>query len=1024
MAHINNLVTATSAPVRTDVVLLCRSCGPALPVMAVATDDSGAAEALLLQYTAPDTATTAATTTSGTVTSESAAANTPPAAVKDAATTSVDTPPEPPQPQLYEPVTVWAGADDLTEGHWWSVTAVTTAKLSHSVHLPLYWHAATASTSTTSTDNNDAFTTSSSAVRAVHPGLQPSTLLAVHAPAVTRGSSDADANDEGYCYADLAVVLTADVPAAVQSVTAASDDSSSGSDSGVAPDAAIKADVNSGDTEACANTFSGTAAAQIATAAVTVEPESVLVLLQELTPDAADAGVGRGVYLRLRHPLHTTNTNTNSSNSSGLPWSVTRCRVKFQLQQQSADSTTAGAAALPAVRVFRVVVSSAHGCAVSIHSTGVLAAGDAAIVWRGLDSSSSSTASSTAVAATDAVKRTATSESGSYEAAPPGDWRVIFRRALAFLPTTSSSIIATASSEQSSSDVESATVPSAQVRVMLHVAAAAAGRVQLCLVNTATGTETPLPLLGARSFTLTAGPECSLVGYVRSGASPLPAGSWQLSTLCEGPGTLRTAPPVVPETGGTGAAAAAAAAAALAAAAAAMPVLPKQACQWRALYGADYTANKQLRLFRDVARCTVPGAIALRLCCSTPATTATTAGSDAGAGVGAGVAVPWVALTVTEEATGRVVAQRSSPGEVCLLSVTPPLTASAIAAAAAAAAAAAPGTVAAAASDKAKAAKGGKAGAAVAVEPPLALIVEATIDDTRMAVPAAWRSVQPHYFTPTTATATSSTAGSTALLSWRLDVAAGAEVQLAHDCTQLQAHAAVAAAWESAGEGRADRAKLLYEQVQRTAATSAATSAESSPLHADITSSTLLFSADTRFQLPEPAEGEDPGEWLVQRSVTVGIDAATESTRQGLRAALPPTVAASLRVIDQSVVVAVDKESAEEQDTAQGAVATVLSAEDVAARRTAAAAKLEVAAAEQEAWTVQRAAAVTAAAAAVQAQAAAAAAWREQVQAERLAPLQQRDAEVRAMMDKLAARKAAAAAELEAAAAATKKTKK
>jgi hypothetical protein len=119
MAHINNLVTATSAPVRTDVVLLCRSCGPALPVMAVATDDSGAAEALLLQYTAPDTATTAATTTSGTVTSESAAANTPPAAVKDAATTSVDTPPEPPQPQLYEPVTVWAGADrgSLVERH-------------------------------------------------------------------------------------------------------------------------------------------------------------------------------------------------------------------------------------------------------------------------------------------------------------------------------------------------------------------------------------------------------------------------------------------------------------------------------------------------------------------------------------------------------------------------------------------------------------------------------------------------------------------------------------------------------------------------------------------------------------------------------------------------------------------------------------------------------------------------------------------------------------------------------------------
>jgi trimeric autotransporter adhesin len=979
--------------------------------MAVATGDSGAAEALLLQYTAPNTA-TADSTTNDTVVSESAAANTPPAAVKDAAAASVDTPPEPPQPQLYEPTTVWAGADDLTEGHWWSVTAVTTAKLSHNVHLPFHWHAVTASTGTI-VDTSDATTTSSSsAVKAVYPGLQPPTLLAVHAPAVTSGSSDANASDDGYCYADLAVVLTADVPAAVQAAIAAPDDTSTGTDSSVVAEAATNADANSRDAETTAKTLSSTAV--VPTAAVAVEPESVLVLLQELKPDAADAGVGRGVYLRLRHHL-----NNSNSGSSGLPWSVARCRVKFQLPQQSTDSTTAAAAALPAVRVFRVVVSAVHGCAVSFHSTGVLAAGDAATVWRGLDSSSSTAITSVTNAVADVVKRTATSESGSYEAAPPGDWRVIFRRALAFLPTTTSSTIATATSEQSGSDVERASVASVAVRVMLHVAAAAAGRVQLCLVDAVTGTETPLPLLGARSFALVARRDCSLVGYVRCGESQLPAGSWQLSTLCEGAGTLRTAPPVVPETVGTGAAAAAAAAAVLAAAAAAMPVLPKQASQWRALYGADYTANKQLRLFRDVVRCTVPGALALRLCCSTAASSTTS--SDASGS--AGEAVPWVALTVTEEATGRVVAQRSGPGEVCLLSVTPPLTASAIAAAAAAAAAA-PGTVAATASDKAKAAKGGKAGAAVTVEPPLALIVEATIDDTRMAVPAAWRSVQPHYFTPTTATATGSTAGSTALLSWRLDVAAGAEVQLAHDCTQLLAHAAVAAAWESASEGRADRAKLLYEQAQRTAVTSAATSAEPSPLHADITSSTLLFSAEMRFQLPEPAEGEDPGEWLVQRSATVGIDAATESTRQALRAALPPTVAASLRVIDQSAVVAVDKKSAEGQDTAQAAVATVLSAADVAAHRTAAAAKLEVAAAEQEAWTVQRAAAVTAAAAAVQAQAAAAAAWREQVQAERLAPLQQRDAEVRAMMDKLAARKAAAAAELEAAAAATKKTKK
>ena len=278
-----------------------------------------------------------------------------------------------------------------------------------------------------------------------------------------------------------------------------------------------------------------------------------------------------------------------------------------------------------------------------------------------------------------------------------------------------------------------------------------------------------------------------------------------------------------------------------------------------------------------------------------------------------------------------------------------------------------------------------------------------------------------------------------ALLSWRLDVAAGAEVQLAHDCSQLLAHAAVAAAWESASEGRADRAKLLYEQAQRTAATSAATSAESSPAHADVDTSTTtggcntLFSAGMKFQLPQPLEGEDPGEWLAQRSTAVGIDAATESARQALRAALPATVAASLRVITPAAVGVADKEKCEGRDTAQAvvaptaaaaAVATVLSAEDVAARKAAAAAKLEAAAVEQEEWTVQRAAAVTAAAAAVQAQVAAAAAWREQVQAERLAPLQQRDAEVRAMMDKLAARKAAAAAEQEAAAAAAKKPSK
>ena len=260
-------------------------------------------------------------------------------------------------------------------------------------------------------------------------------------------------------------------------------------------------------------------------------------------------------------------------------------------------------------------------------------------------------------------------------------------------------------------------------------------------------------------------------------------------------------------------------------------------------------------------------------------------------------------LTVTDKATGAVLVQRatavSGATDLCCVHLAPPANANA-------------GDTTA---DKQKhAPKGGKSatagGAAVpAADAPSPVIVEAVIIGTAESgapVPASWCSAKPYYFNPATIATTANNAGgatnggatSSAVVAsgvhWSLDIAAPGEVSLSHDCTELQAHAAIVASWEAADPGRSEKATVLYEQATACGALDFGTPA----VIRQQGSFWPLDLATAKFRLTKPARGEDEATWLAARAAALGTDAAAEGERQKARAALAAeTLAAIVKIV-------------------------------------------------------------------------------------------------------------------------------
>jgi hypothetical protein len=115
--------------------------------------------------------------------------------------------------------------------------------------------------------------------------------------------------------------------------------------------------------------------------------------------------------------------------------------------------------------------------------------------------------------------------------------------------------------------------------------------------------------------------------------------------------------------------------------------------------------------------------------------------------------------------------------------------------------------------------KGGKGGEEVPSDA-LEFLLEVVVDDTRMIIPAAWKSRYPYRFhqadgstVPESAVSALERSEVAASFTWQLDILAGKVYQLRHDTFDLEHFAAVKNEWEEASHGREERAAAALAYV-------------------------------------------------------------------------------------------------------------------------------------------------------------------------------------------------------------------